>query len=65
VQSRDILCTVDAPEGPYGVVQGPLHDGRSRRPAPALGQHTEEVLSDWGIDAGERDKAVAGEGHGG
>jgi crotonobetainyl-CoA:carnitine CoA-transferase CaiB-like acyl-CoA transferase len=63
VQSRGILCMVDAPEGPYGVVQGPLHDGRPRRPAPALGQHTEEVLSDWvGRKPGQ---AVAGEGHGG
>jgi crotonobetainyl-CoA:carnitine CoA-transferase CaiB-like acyl-CoA transferase len=49
VQSRGIVCTVDAPEGSYGVVQGPLHDGRARRPAPALGEHTQEVLADWGV----------------
>ena len=46
-RSRGIVATVDAPEGRYGVVQGPLHDGRPRRPAPALGEHTDEVLADW------------------
>jgi crotonobetainyl-CoA:carnitine CoA-transferase CaiB-like acyl-CoA transferase len=49
VQTRGIVCTVDAPEGSYDVVQGPLHDGRTRRPAPALGEHTDEVLADWGV----------------
>ncbi|HLF41454.1 MAG TPA: CoA transferase, partial [Acidimicrobiia bacterium] len=44
VRERGIVCTVDAPEGPYGIVQGPLHDGRPRRPAPRLGEHTDEVL---------------------
>jgi crotonobetainyl-CoA:carnitine CoA-transferase CaiB-like acyl-CoA transferase len=29
-------------------------------PAPALGQHTDEFLSDLGIDAGERAKLRAG-----
>jgi crotonobetainyl-CoA:carnitine CoA-transferase CaiB-like acyl-CoA transferase len=47
VVSRGIVCEVDAPEGPYTVVQGPLHDGRPRRPAPALGEHTDEVLAEW------------------
>jgi crotonobetainyl-CoA:carnitine CoA-transferase CaiB-like acyl-CoA transferase len=63
VRSRGILCTVDAPEGRYGVVQGPLHDGRRRRPAPAFGEHTEEVLSDWGGQ--RRDQEVAQEDQGG
>jgi crotonobetainyl-CoA:carnitine CoA-transferase CaiB-like acyl-CoA transferase len=47
VQSRGIVCTVETPEGSYAVVQGPLHDGRPRRPAPALGEHTDEVLAEW------------------
>jgi crotonobetainyl-CoA:carnitine CoA-transferase CaiB-like acyl-CoA transferase len=63
VRHRGIVCTVEAPEGNYGVVQGPLHDGRPRRPAPALGQHTDEVLSDWGVDGEDHRPAAAGEGH--
>jgi len=48
VRSRGIVCTVDTAEGSYGVVQGPLHDGRPRRAAPTLGEHTDEVLAEWG-----------------
>jgi crotonobetainyl-CoA:carnitine CoA-transferase CaiB-like acyl-CoA transferase len=54
VQSRGSVCTVESPEGSYAVVQGPLHDGRPRRPAPALGEHTDEVLAEWGAAGGDR-----------
>lgn len=55
VAGRGLVQMVDAPEGRYGVVQGPLHDGRPRRPAPGLGEHTDEVLADWGVEAGGSD----------
>ena len=38
--------TVDAPEGSYAVVQGPLRTPTPPRPAPALGEHTAEVLAE-------------------
>ncbi len=47
VAGRGIVRQVESPEGPYSVVQGPLHDGRPRRAAPGLGEHTGEVLADW------------------
>jgi crotonobetainyl-CoA:carnitine CoA-transferase CaiB-like acyl-CoA transferase len=42
--SRGLVAEVAAPEGGYEVVRGPLNDGRTMRPAPALGEHTDEVL---------------------
>lgn len=50
VTSRRLVQWVDTPEGSYGVVQGPLNDGLPRRPAPDLGQHTDEVFADWGVE---------------
>jgi crotonobetainyl-CoA:carnitine CoA-transferase CaiB-like acyl-CoA transferase len=38
--------TVASVGGMYRVVQGPLHDGRDRREAPILGEHTEEVMTE-------------------
>ena len=45
VKQRGLVTEVTSPEGPYHVVQGPLRDGRMPRPAPALGEHTAEVMS--------------------
>lgn len=44
VRSRGIVAEVRTPEGSYGVVGGPLRSDRPLRPAPGLGEHTEEVL---------------------
>ncbi|MBA2311312.1 MAG: CoA transferase [Actinobacteria bacterium] len=46
VQRRGIVATVDAAQGPYRVAQGPLWDRAPVRPAPALGEHSEEVLAE-------------------
>jgi formyl-CoA transferase/CoA:oxalate CoA-transferase len=45
VKDRGLVTEVASPEGPYHVVQGPLHDGRRPRPAPELGEHTAEIMS--------------------
>jgi crotonobetainyl-CoA:carnitine CoA-transferase CaiB-like acyl-CoA transferase len=47
VQARNLVADVATPEGHYAVVRSPLDqtDG-APRPAPALGQHTIEVLTD-------------------
>lgn len=47
VRERRLAVGVDSPEGRYTVVQGPLRSGRPPRPAPGLGEHTEEVLAEW------------------
>ncbi len=36
-------------DGGYRIVHGPLYDGRPLRPAPALGEHTAEILAELGI----------------
>ena len=46
VRERNIVANVHAPEGTYGVVQGPLRSGAVPGPAPALGEHTREVLEE-------------------
>lgn len=44
VQSRGIVSEVNSPEGTYGIVHSPLWDGSNPIPAPALGEHTVEVM---------------------
>jgi crotonobetainyl-CoA:carnitine CoA-transferase CaiB-like acyl-CoA transferase len=44
VKEQGLVREVASPEGPYHVVQGPLRDGRQPHPAPALGEHTAEIL---------------------
>lgn len=39
-----MVAEIDTPEGGYRVVQGPLRAGDAPRPAPTLGEHTDEVL---------------------
>ncbi|MDQ1496719.1 MAG: hypothetical protein QOI86_59 [Actinomycetota bacterium] len=49
VVNRELVQWIETQQGGYSVVQGPLNDGRPRRPAPALGEHTDEVFADWGV----------------
>ncbi len=44
VTARGLVTEVASTEGQYRTVRGPLNDGRALRPAPALGEHTAEVL---------------------
>ncbi len=46
VAGRGIVSHVASPEGAYKVVLGPLRAGGPLSPAPALGEHTEEVLAE-------------------
>ncbi|MDH3308896.1 MAG: CoA transferase, partial [Acidimicrobiia bacterium] len=46
IVSTGMVAEVQSPEGPYRVVQGPLRSGAAGRPAPALGEHTREVMSE-------------------
>jgi crotonobetainyl-CoA:carnitine CoA-transferase CaiB-like acyl-CoA transferase len=46
VRASGNVASVDAPEGRYHVVQGPLRTGEPLRPAPALGEHTREVMTE-------------------
>jgi crotonobetainyl-CoA:carnitine CoA-transferase CaiB-like acyl-CoA transferase len=46
VRDRGLVARVDAPEGGYDVVPGPLWDRKRVTPAPRLGEHTLEVLSE-------------------
>jgi crotonobetainyl-CoA:carnitine CoA-transferase CaiB-like acyl-CoA transferase len=46
VRTRGIVGEVGTPEGAYQVVQGPLRIASPPRPAPALGEHTLEVLTE-------------------
>jgi formyl-CoA transferase/CoA:oxalate CoA-transferase len=41
-----IVAEIPYPGGSYRVVQGPLRSGRALRPAPLLGEHTDEVLAE-------------------
>jgi crotonobetainyl-CoA:carnitine CoA-transferase CaiB-like acyl-CoA transferase len=45
-QSTGMVAEVSNPEGGYRVVQGPLRDGTVPRPAPQLGEHNREVLTE-------------------
>ncbi len=45
-EAATAVVTVDSPEGPYTVVQGPLRIATPPRPAPALGEHTAEILAE-------------------
>ena len=45
---RGMVRRIEAPEGAYTVVQGPLRASGTDRPAPSLGEHTDEVLRAWG-----------------
>lgn len=45
VQAEGIVAEIASPEGPYRIVRGPLRDGRPPRPAPGLGEHTQEILT--------------------
>lgn len=47
VRQRGMVAQVRTPEGGYASVQGPLHAATSPRPAPLLGEHTDEVLREW------------------
>jgi hypothetical protein len=40
------VAHIDAPEGSYDVVPGPLWDKERVAPAPGLGEHTLEVLTE-------------------
>lgn len=44
VQAQGLVADVNAQEGSYRVIQGPLRTGPPQRPAPRLGEHTEEIL---------------------
>ena len=46
VEETGMVAEVDSPEGSYRVVQGPLRTGNPTRPAPSLGQHTDEILAE-------------------
>ena len=43
-RETEMVADVETPEGNYQIVQGPLRSGDVPRPAPSLGEHTEEVL---------------------
>ena len=46
VQESEMVAEVPTPEGNYRVVQGPLRSGGPPRPAPNLGEHSDEILSE-------------------
>lgn len=46
VQESEMVAEVPTPEGSYRVVQGPLRSGGPPRPAPNLGEHSDEILSE-------------------
>jgi crotonobetainyl-CoA:carnitine CoA-transferase CaiB-like acyl-CoA transferase len=58
VREREMVVEVDQPEiGPVRLLGSPLKLSRTpaqpRRPAPALGEHTDEVLREAGYDDGQ------------
>jgi crotonobetainyl-CoA:carnitine CoA-transferase CaiB-like acyl-CoA transferase len=59
LRDRGVLLTVEDPDhGPLRVFSSPIrYDARepvAPRPAPRLGEHTDEVLREWSSDAGCR-----------
>jgi formyl-CoA transferase len=59
-QAREMILDAQLPDGTPVQVPGIVPKlsatpGEIHRPAPTLGQHTEEVLENLGIDAGTRD----------
>ena len=46
VVGRGLVAEVSSPEGAYTVVRTPLGTGGRLRPAPGLGEHTREVLTE-------------------
>jgi formyl-CoA transferase/CoA:oxalate CoA-transferase len=46
VVSTGIVAEVNSPEGPYRIVQGPFRSGEPLLPAPGLGEHTREVMTE-------------------
>ncbi len=46
VQETGMVAEVETPEGSYRVIQGPLRSGPPSRHAPALGEHTDEILAE-------------------
>lgn len=49
VAARGMVRTSDSPYGSYRFIGGPLpRMGRSVRPAPLLGEHTDEILAELG-----------------
>ena len=46
VTETGMVAEVNSPEGVYRIVQGPLRTGRPLRPAPGLGEHTREVMTE-------------------
>jgi crotonobetainyl-CoA:carnitine CoA-transferase CaiB-like acyl-CoA transferase len=48
--ARDVFFTVDGgPAGPLQQIRTPLGTPSAPRPPPALGQHTAEVLAEYGV----------------
>ena len=63
---RKFLVDVEHPEvGTYPTPSGAFRMGASPwrlyRPPPLLGQHTDEVLSEWGVSSAEQPAAADGE----
>ena len=46
VTETGMVAEVETAEGSYKVVQGPLRSGRPVRPAPGLGEHTDEIIDE-------------------
>jgi crotonobetainyl-CoA:carnitine CoA-transferase CaiB-like acyl-CoA transferase len=46
VTETGMVGEIETSDGEYRVVQGPLRSGNSKRPAPTLGQHTNEILTE-------------------
>jgi formyl-CoA transferase len=56
-RNRSIIQTIEHPTGPFRALGWPVrHSGKQSivKPAPLLGQHTEDALKDWlGLSAEE------------
>ncbi len=44
VAATGMVAEVMTPAASYRVIQGPLRDGTTPKPAPRLGEHTAEVM---------------------